>query len=69
MSRAEQLVIDAARQLVAAYRPELDYVTLDLNTRLMNLSLAVRALDRAETVRPRDADLGDQCRCPDHRYD
>lgn len=76
MNRAESLVIEAARRFVAtAYRHDEGpgYKTAEeaavLKASLMALALAVRAYDRAEKGRLRDADLGDQCRCPDHRYE
>lgn len=74
MSKAEQLVIEAARQLVYGLRAKREAGDATLNDLIieahaMTLAMAVRAYDRAERGRLRDADLGDQCCCPDHRYE
>lgn len=47
MTRAEALVLEAARQLVAKYDPELVEAPWDFRTTLMALGLALKALDRA----------------------
>lgn len=70
MDDTEARVLEAARQVAATYHPDMPAVTVEFRARLLTLRFAVRALDRREVVarRLRDADIGDCCHCPDHRY-